>query len=51
MTDRVGKGIFATPESGRIAAGASLIAKILFFIFLVVFIIALIGGLTRRRPL
>jgi uncharacterized membrane protein YtjA (UPF0391 family) len=31
-----------------IAAGAAEIAKVLFFIFLLVFVIALIIGLTRR---
>jgi uncharacterized membrane protein YtjA (UPF0391 family) len=35
---------------GGIAAGATEIAKILFYIFLVVFIISLIMGLTRRAP-
>ncbi|QDT38092.1 DUF1328 domain-containing protein [Stratiformator vulcanicus] len=33
---------------GGIAAGASSIAQILFFVFLVLFIVSLIGGL--RRP-
>ena len=34
---------------GGIAAGASTIAKVLFFVFLVVFLAALISGLARRR--
>ena len=34
---------------GGIAAGAAEIAKILFFIFLVIFMVAAILGLTRRR--
>jgi uncharacterized membrane protein YtjA (UPF0391 family) len=33
---------------GNIAAGASSIAQILFFLFLVLFIISLIMGLVRR---
>ena len=33
---------------GGIAAGAVGIAKILFFIFLVLFLVSLIGGLMRR---
>ena len=33
---------------GGIAAGATEIAKILFFIFLIVFVISLIMGLMRR---
>lgn len=33
---------------GGIAAGASSIAQILFFIFLVLFVISLIFGLVRR---
>jgi uncharacterized membrane protein YtjA (UPF0391 family) len=33
-----------------IAAGAVTIAKFLFFLFLVVFLITLIAGLFRRRP-
>jgi uncharacterized membrane protein YtjA (UPF0391 family) len=35
---------------GGIAAGATEIAKILFFIFLVVFVVTLIMGLIRRKP-
>ena len=35
---------------GGIAAGAVEIAKILFFIFLVLFIVSLIWGLMRRNP-
>jgi len=34
---------------GGIAAGAVEIAKILFFIFLVVFVVTLIMGLVRRK--
>lgn len=34
---------------GGIAAGASEIAKILFFIFVVLFVISLVMGLVRRR--
>jgi uncharacterized membrane protein YtjA (UPF0391 family) len=33
---------------GNIAAGASSIAQILFFVFLVLFIISLLTGLLRR---
>ncbi len=33
---------------GGIAAGASEIARILFFVFLIVFVLTLITGLTRR---
>jgi len=33
---------------GQIAAGAVAIAKILFFIFLVLFVVSLIAGLMRR---
>ncbi len=33
---------------GGIAAGAVEIAKILFFIFVILFVISLIGGLMRR---
>jgi uncharacterized membrane protein YtjA (UPF0391 family) len=33
---------------GNIAAGATTIAKVLFIVFLVVFVISLIAGLTRR---
>ena len=35
---------------GGIAAGAVEIAKVLFFIFLVLFIISLVVGLLRRSP-
>jgi uncharacterized membrane protein YtjA (UPF0391 family) len=35
---------------GGIAAGAAEIAKILFFIFLVLFVVSLIVGLFRRGP-
>jgi len=35
---------------GGIAAGASEIAKILFFIFVVLFVISLVAGLVRRGP-
>ncbi len=34
---------------GGIAVAAAGIAKILFFIFLILFVISLIAGLTRRR--
>ena len=34
---------------GGIAAGASEIARILFFVFLVVFVATLIMGMTRRN--
>ena len=34
---------------GGIAAGASTIAQVLFFVFLVVFLASLIAGLTRRH--
>lgn len=34
---------------GNIAAGASSIAQILFFVFLVLFIISLLTGLLRRN--
>jgi uncharacterized membrane protein YtjA (UPF0391 family) len=33
---------------GNIAAGATTIAKVLFIVFLVVFVISLIAGLARR---
>ena len=33
-----------------IAMGAAEIAKILFFIFLVLFVVSLVGGLLRRGP-
>jgi len=35
---------------GGIAAGAAEIAKVLFFIFLIVFAVTLIFGLIGRRP-
>ena len=35
---------------GGLAAGAADIAKVLFFIFLVLFIISLVAGLIRRTP-
>ncbi len=35
---------------GGIAAGAVSIAKVLFFIFLILFIISLIFGVARRAP-
>ena len=35
---------------GGIAAGATEIAKILFFIFLVLFVVSLAVGLLRRGP-
>ena len=35
---------------GNIAAAATSIAKILFFIFLVLFLVALVAGLLRGRP-
>jgi uncharacterized membrane protein YtjA (UPF0391 family) len=34
---------------GNIAAGAAAIAQVLFFIFVVLFILALIAGLVRGR--
>jgi uncharacterized membrane protein YtjA (UPF0391 family) len=34
---------------GGIAAGASSIAQVLFFIFVVLFLVSLIAGLVRRR--
>jgi len=34
---------------GNIAAGATTIAQVLFFVFLVVFLASLISGLGRRR--
>ena len=34
---------------GGIAAGATTIAQVLFFVFLVVFLVSLITGLARRR--
>ena len=35
---------------GGIAAGATEIAKVLFFIFLVLFVVSLVAGLLRRGP-
>jgi uncharacterized membrane protein YtjA (UPF0391 family) len=35
---------------GGIAAGAAEIAKVLFFIFLIVFAVTLVFGLISRRP-
>jgi uncharacterized membrane protein YtjA (UPF0391 family) len=35
---------------GGIAVGAAEIAKILFFIFLVLFVVSLVAGLIRRGP-
>jgi uncharacterized membrane protein YtjA (UPF0391 family) len=35
---------------GGIAAGAAEIAKILFFIFLVLFVVSLVAGMMRRGP-
>jgi uncharacterized membrane protein YtjA (UPF0391 family) len=35
---------------GGIAAGATEIAKVLFFIFVVLFIVSLVAGLLRRTP-
>ena len=34
---------------GNIAAGATTIAKVLFFVFLVVFLVSLISGVARRH--
>ena len=34
---------------GGIAFGAAEIAKVLFFVFLVIFLVALVMGLSRRR--
>lgn len=36
---------------GDIAAGATSIAKILFFVFLVLFVLSLLSGLVRRGKL
>ena len=36
---------------GGIAAGATEIAKILFFVFLVLFVVSLLFGGFRRRPM
>jgi uncharacterized membrane protein YtjA (UPF0391 family) len=35
---------------GGIAAGATEIAKILFFVFVVLFVVSLVAGLIRRGP-
>ena len=35
---------------GGLAAGAGMIARILFFLFLVLFLISLVVGMTRRGP-
>ena len=35
---------------GGIAAGATEIAKVLFFVFLVLFIVSLVAGMIRRGP-
>jgi uncharacterized membrane protein YtjA (UPF0391 family) len=35
---------------GGIAAGATEIAKVLFFIFLILFIVSLVAGLIKRGP-
>ena len=35
---------------GGIAAGATEIAKILFFIFVILFIVSLVAGLIKRGP-
>jgi uncharacterized membrane protein YtjA (UPF0391 family) len=35
---------------GGIAAGATEIGKILFFIFLVLFVVSLVAGLIKRSP-
>ncbi len=35
---------------GGIAAGATEIAKILFFVFVVLFVVSLIAGFVRRGP-
>jgi uncharacterized membrane protein YtjA (UPF0391 family) len=35
---------------GGIAAGATEIAKILFFVFVVLFVVSLVAGLLRRGP-
>lgn len=36
---------------GGIAAASAGIAKILFFVFVVLFVIALVAGIFRRKPL
>jgi uncharacterized membrane protein YtjA (UPF0391 family) len=35
---------------GGIAAGATEIAKILFFVFLILFVVSLVAGLLKRGP-
>lgn len=35
---------------GGIAAGATEIGKILFFVFLVLFVVSLVAGLMKRSP-
>jgi uncharacterized membrane protein YtjA (UPF0391 family) len=35
---------------GGIAAGATEIAKILFFVFIVLFVVSLVAGLIKRGP-
>lgn len=35
---------------GGIAAGATEIAKILFFIFIILFVVSLVAGLIKRGP-
>ncbi len=35
---------------GGIAAGATEIAKILFFVFLVLFVVSLVAGMLKRGP-
>lgn len=35
---------------GGIAAGATEIAKILFFVFVVLFVVSLVAGLLKRGP-
>ena len=35
---------------GGIAAGAAEIGRVLFFVFLVLFIVSLVAGLIRRSP-
>lgn len=35
---------------GGIAAGATEIAKILFFVFVILFVVSLVAGLVRRGP-
>jgi uncharacterized membrane protein YtjA (UPF0391 family) len=36
---------------GGIATGAAAIAKVLFFVFIVLFLISLVGGLSRRKTM